>query len=91
MGPSASVTVTLAAEPADVGVVDGLLRILIAARRAGWEVRVEGATDDLRELFGFLGLGELLRFGSGLELRGKPELGEQRCVQVVVDPGDAPA
>jgi len=91
MGPSASVTVSLAGEPADLDVVDGLLRILVAARRAGWAVQVEGATDDLRELFAFLGLGELLRFGSGLELGGEPELGEQRCVQVVVDPRDAPA
>jgi hypothetical protein len=93
MGSSApaSVTVMLGAEPADLAVVDGLLRIMVAARRVGWAVRVEGATDDLRELFGFLGLGDLLRFGSGLELRGEPERCEQRGVQVVVDPGDAPA
>jgi hypothetical protein len=92
MGPSAaSVTVTLADEPVDLGMVDGLLRIVVAARRAGWAVRVDGANEDLRELFGFLGLGELLRFGSGLELRGEPEGGEERGVEVVVDPGDAPA
>jgi hypothetical protein len=87
----ASVTVTLATEPADLAMVDGLLRILVAARRVGWAVRVDGATEDLRELFGFLGLGELLAFGSGLELRGEPELGEERRVQVVVDPGDPAA
>jgi hypothetical protein len=87
-----AVTVRLdSADTADLALVDVLLRILLAARRIGWAVRVDGAGDDLRELFAFLGLGELLAFGSGLELRGEPEGGEQRSVQVVVDPGDAPA
>jgi hypothetical protein len=91
MGTSA-VTVTLAAGDAtDVALVDVLLRIHLAARRIGWAVRVDGAGDELRELFAFLGLGELLGCGSGLELGGEPEGSEERGVQVVVDPGDAPA
>lgn len=40
----------------DLGVVDGLARIALAARRAGRSVRVIGATPDLRELLALSGL-----------------------------------
>ena len=40
----------------DLGVVDGLARIALAARRAGRSVRVVGATPELRELLALSGL-----------------------------------
>jgi hypothetical protein len=77
----ASVTITLARDgerrPADLALVDLLLRLRLETKRQGWALRVEGAGDDVRELFAFLGLGELLAYGSGLELRGESERGEQ--------------
>jgi hypothetical protein len=68
-----------------------LLRMRLEARRQGWAMRVDGAPEDLRDLFAFLGLGELLAFGSALEAGGQAELLEQRGVEEVVDPRDAPA
>jgi hypothetical protein len=90
--PAVTVTLTTGhdAQAADLALVDGLLRITVAARRIGWTVRVDGAGDDLRDLFVFLGLGELVACDSGFELGGQPEGREERRVEVVVDPGDAP-
>ena len=72
----------------DARVVDVLLRISLEAKRQGWSMRVDGVSDDLRELFAFLGLGELLAFASALDAGGEPELREQVRVEEVVDPGD---
>jgi hypothetical protein len=73
----------------DVRLVEVLLRIALEARRQGWAMRIEGVEDDLRDLFGFLGLGELLAYGSALEAGGQPEGREQLDVEEVVDPRDA--
>ena len=72
----------------DARVVDVLLRISLEAKRQGWAMRVDGASDELMELFAFLGLGELLAFASTLEAGGQAELCEERGVEEVVDPGD---
>jgi hypothetical protein len=74
----------------DARVVDVLLRISLEAKRQGWSMRVDGVSDDLRELFVFLGLGELLAFGSALDVGREAELGEQAGVEEVVDPRDPP-
>jgi hypothetical protein len=72
----------------DARVVDVLLRISLEAKRQGWAMRVDGASDELLELCAFLGLSELLAFASTLEPGRQAELGEQLGVEEVVDPGD---
>lgn len=45
---------------ADAVTVDALARLQLAARRHGCQVRLRGASHDLRELVGFMGLGAVL-------------------------------
>ena len=40
--------------------VDALARLQLAARRRGCQVRLRGASDELRGLVGFMGLGAVL-------------------------------
>ncbi len=40
--------------------VDALARLHLAARRHDCQVRLQGASDELRELVGFMGLGDVL-------------------------------
>jgi gamma-glutamyl:cysteine ligase YbdK (ATP-grasp superfamily) len=54
---------------ADLGTVDVLARLRLAARRSGLELRVRDAPADLQELIAFVGLAEVL----GLEPRGQAE------------------
>ena len=49
----------------DAVAVEALARLQLAARRAGAEVRVFGASRALRELIEFMGLGEVLPEESG--------------------------
>ena len=58
---------------ADLGTVDVLARLQLAARQSGTELRVTHASDDLRELITFVGLAEVL----GVEPRGQAEEREQ--------------
>ena len=104
MGRSAPTTVTVtltrgtetlqiarvASPQCDARVVDVLLRISLEAKRQGWTMRVDGASDELLDLFAFLGLSELLAFASTLEPGGQAELGEELRVEEVVDPRDPP-
>jgi len=46
---------------ADVGTVGALARLQLAARRAGVDLRLRVASQELRELIAFLGLDEALR------------------------------
>jgi ABC-type transporter Mla MlaB component len=46
---------------ADAVAVDALSRLALAARRAGCEVRLGGASPELQALVAFLGLAEVLR------------------------------
>lgn len=46
---------------ADAVAVDALARLALTARRAGCHVRLCGASEELRELVAFMGLGEVLR------------------------------
>jgi len=45
---------------ADAVTVDALARLQLAALRHGCQVRLRGASDELRELVGFMGLGAVL-------------------------------
>jgi ABC-type transporter Mla MlaB component len=45
---------------ADAVTVDALARLQLAARRHGCQVRLRGASDELRKLLGFMGLGAVL-------------------------------
>jgi anti-anti-sigma regulatory factor len=58
----------------DAGVIDLIARLQLVARRAGCELRLSGASPELRELIGLSGLDPaLLR----VEARGQPEQGEE--------------
>ena len=59
---------------ADLGTVDALARLQLAARRSGLELRLRHVSDELLELITFVGLAEAL----GLEPRGEAEEREQR-------------
>jgi hypothetical protein len=58
----------------DLGTVESLARLQLAARRCDLELRLRHVPDELRELITFFGLGEALR----LEPRGQAEEREQR-------------
>jgi ABC-type transporter Mla MlaB component len=44
----------------DAVTVDALARLQLAARRHDCQVRLQGASDELRELVGFMGLGAVV-------------------------------
>jgi anti-anti-sigma regulatory factor len=60
--------------PPDAAALDVLARLRLAARQAGFELRLCNASSDLRELVVFAGLEEVLR----LELEREPEEREER-------------
>ena len=62
---------------ADLGTVESLARLQLAARRCGLELRLTRVPAELEELITFVGLAEAL----GLELRGQAEEREQ-CLGV---------
>jgi hypothetical protein len=76
--------------PPDLGVVDTLARLQLAARRLGCSVRVSGACDELQALLDLAGLRELLAGGDdlGIEMGRQTEEAEQTRVEEVVEPGD---
>ena len=59
---------------ADLGTIDALARLQLAARRAGLELRLRHASPALRELAALCGRDEAL----GLEPRRQPEEREER-------------
>ena len=62
---------------ADLGTVESLARLQLAARRCGLELRLTRVPAELEELITFVGLAEAL----GLEPRGQAEEREQ-CLGV---------
>ena len=50
----------LACTRPDLGVIDRLARLHLAARHIGWSIRVRNATDELVALIEFVGLDEVL-------------------------------
>lgn len=71
----------------DLGLVDRLLRLQLAARRLGWSVRLDDVRDDLRALLVLVGLADALALEPGRQAEG----GEERGVEEVVDRRDPPA
>jgi hypothetical protein len=68
----------------DLGVVDALARLQLAARRRGGSIRLRDPCPELRGLLELVGLAEALLVEAGRE----PELGEQPGVEEVVQAGD---
>jgi ABC-type transporter Mla MlaB component len=92
--PPTAVTCDLAgiADP-DVGTVDALARLMLAANRRGCDVSLRNAPTELRELLALIGLEEVVRCDadSDLEPRREPEGGEEAAgVQEERDPADPP-
>jgi STAS domain len=58
----------------DVTAVDALARLQLTARREGLELRLQGASRELRDLLAFAGLDGVLR----VEPRRQPEQREER-------------
>jgi hypothetical protein len=65
----------------DLGVVDGLARLQLVARRLGCSIRLRGSVE-LAELLDLVGL------DLGLEVVGEAEGGEEVGVEEAVEPGD---
>ena len=68
----------------DLGMIDALARLQLAARRTGWTIRLRVACPEVCELIELAGLADVL----ALEALGQPEDGEQLGVEEVVEPGD---
>src|SRR5262245_1587758 len=80
-----------ALDRADLGAIEALALLQLAARRRGLRVVLRGAGGDLRGLLALCGLDEALPCieGSGREPRREPEQREQALgVQEEADPGD---
>lgn len=46
--------------PADAQTVDGLAHLQLAIRRCGYQMKLRGVSQELRELIAFMGLHEVL-------------------------------
>jgi ABC-type transporter Mla MlaB component len=76
----------------DVVTIDALARLQLAARRAGCQVRLHHACDELQDLLALTGLSEVVPVagGSAVEPSGKAEEREPaRGVEEEADPADA--
>ncbi|WCB94265.1 hypothetical protein DSM104299_02996 [Baekduia alba] len=72
------------ADRPDLGCVNALARLQLAAGRCGWSLVVRDPHPTLGGLLELCGLGGVVV----LEPLGQPELGEQLRVDEVVQPGD---
>ena len=68
----------------DLGLVDRLARLQLAARRLGYAIRLRNPCDELRALLDLVGLSDVLP----LEAGGEAERREQLGVDEVVDRRD---
>ncbi|HZA78543.1 MAG TPA: hypothetical protein VE623_19360 [Acidimicrobiales bacterium] len=68
----------------DLGLVDRLARLQLAARRLGYAIRLRNPCDELRALLDLVGLTDVL----SLEAGGEAERREQLGVDEVVDRRD---
>ena len=71
---------------ADLGLVDALARLQLAARRRGQCLRLRDPTPEIRGLLDLVGLTCAL----GVEPCGEAEVREELVADEVVEPGDAP-
>jgi hypothetical protein len=60
--------------PPNLGTIDALARLELAAQRRGGRLQLDGTNEPLRELVGFAGLDQVLRVEPG----GEPEQREER-------------
>ena len=80
----------------DLATVDALARLQVAARRAGWSVRLRNPCADLRGLLELVGLAAVIAvvddqaLPQRLETRRHAEGGEQLGIEEVVEPRDLP-
>jgi anti-anti-sigma regulatory factor len=65
--PPPPIVVDLSAFPPDAVTIDAIARLRLAARRAGQELQLRDASDDLQKLIAFVGLDGVLRVESGRE------------------------
>jgi len=72
-------------EVVDLGVIDSLASLQLAARRLGWAVRIDNPCPTLRDLIELVGLDDVLL---RRQVCGETELGEQLGIEEVVQPGD---
>jgi anti-anti-sigma regulatory factor len=72
--PPTAFVVDVSALPSDVGTIDVLARLQLAARRRGGAVILRAASEDLKRLIELVGLTGVLRVEPG----GQPEQREQR-------------
>ena len=86
-GHSDQVVAQVDAGSPDLGLVDAILRLQLAARRCGGSLRFEHVSVELARLLRFVGVASCL----GLDAGGEPERGEHLGVDEVVQPGDPPA
>ena len=68
----------------DIGMLDALARMQLAARRVGWTIQVGTACPELCELIELTGLANVL----ALDAFGQTEDREELGVEEVVEPGD---
>lgn len=74
----------------DLGLVDALARLQVAAGRLGCSVRLREVSADLAQLLDLVGFGCCGGPALALEAGGEPERGKQLGVQEVVPPDDLP-
>ena len=72
-------------EIVDLGVVDSLASLQLAARRLGWAIRIDNPCPTLRGLIELTGLSDVLLRG---QVHGEAELGKQVRIEEVVQPDD---
>jgi hypothetical protein len=73
----------VAAQP-DLGIVDDLARLQLAARRFGWSIRLRDPGEGLVALLALAGLTDVLPVDPGRQAERR----EQRRVEEVVQPDD---
>ena len=73
--------------PPDLGLVDEVARLTLAARRQGCSIWLRHACPDLLELLELVGLADVVG-RPALQVVGEPEGGEEGGVEEVVVPDD---
>lgn len=74
----------------DFSVLDAICRLQLAAKRMGWQIRLQNPCGEMLLLLRFAGLDAALGVGSGVGEAGREAEGlEELRVQEVVQPGDA--